>query len=308
MDEKYGVVATPVLHLMKKSIKRMFILLIIFITLFVISVIDSIYQRCRVIGILESIEVVEETVTEQYEMNADGTMSQVYESGSDFEKIISEIDELAPYFNCSNDDEEGPEAESVTVGEIDGKTYAFIGLERIGGIMVYDITDPENPEYVNYINSRSFGTDEDLIDGDNSPEGLVFIPADESLSGNAELIAAFEVSGTAGIFELTAAADTDEPADSDEPSDTDEPADSDEPADTDESADSAEDETPADTEIDAESDVQADAQEDVQEDAQETDEAPVKTGDAQNILNWIAVMAVSVLGAVILKFRKVQEK
>lgn len=72
MDEKYGVVATPVLHLMKKSIRRMFILLIIFITLFVISVIDSIYQRCRIIGILESIDVVEETVTEQYEMNADG--------------------------------------------------------------------------------------------------------------------------------------------------------------------------------------------------------------------------------------------
>ena len=72
MDEKYGVVATPVLHLMKKSIRRMFILLIIFITLFVISVIDSIYQRCRIIEILESIEVVEETVTEQYEMNADG--------------------------------------------------------------------------------------------------------------------------------------------------------------------------------------------------------------------------------------------
>ena len=72
MDEKYGVVATPVLHLMKKSIRRMFILLIIFITIFVISVIDSIYQRCRIIGILESIDVVEETVTEQYEMNADG--------------------------------------------------------------------------------------------------------------------------------------------------------------------------------------------------------------------------------------------
>ena len=70
MDEKYGVVATPVLHLMKKSIKRMFILLIIFITLFVISVIDSIYQRCRIIGILESIEIVEETET--YEMIADG--------------------------------------------------------------------------------------------------------------------------------------------------------------------------------------------------------------------------------------------
>lgn len=71
MDEKYGVVATPVLHLMKKSIRRMFILLIIFIILFVISVIDSIYQRCRIIDLLKSFEVVEE-VTETYEMNADG--------------------------------------------------------------------------------------------------------------------------------------------------------------------------------------------------------------------------------------------
>ena len=70
MDEKYGVVATPVLHLMKKSIRRMFILLIIFITLFVISVIDSIYQRCRIIDLLEDFEVVEETI-ETYDMKTE---------------------------------------------------------------------------------------------------------------------------------------------------------------------------------------------------------------------------------------------
>ena len=64
--------ATNVLHLMKKSLRRMYILLIIFIGLFIISVVDSIYQRCRIIDILEEFEVVEEVVTEQYEMNADG--------------------------------------------------------------------------------------------------------------------------------------------------------------------------------------------------------------------------------------------
>jgi hypothetical protein len=64
--------ATNVLHLMKKSLKRMYILLIIFVGLFIISVVDSIYQRCRIIDILEEFEVVEEVVTEQYEMNADG--------------------------------------------------------------------------------------------------------------------------------------------------------------------------------------------------------------------------------------------
>jgi hypothetical protein len=70
MDEKYGIVATPVLHLMKKSIRRMFVLLIIFVVLLVFSVIDSIYQRCRIIRLLESFEIVEETET--YEMTADG--------------------------------------------------------------------------------------------------------------------------------------------------------------------------------------------------------------------------------------------
>lgn len=64
--------ATNVLHLMKKSLRRMYILLIIFIGLFIISVIDSIYQRCRIIDLLKQFEVVEEVVTEQYEMNADG--------------------------------------------------------------------------------------------------------------------------------------------------------------------------------------------------------------------------------------------
>ena len=76
MDEKYGIVATPFLHLMKKSIRRMFILLIIFVVLLVFSVIDSIYQRCRIIRLLESFEVVEE-VTETYEMNADGNNNYV---------------------------------------------------------------------------------------------------------------------------------------------------------------------------------------------------------------------------------------
>ena len=70
MNENNETIATLVLQLMKKSVKRTYALLIIFIILFVISIFDSIYQRCRIIDILESTEVVEETET--YEMNADG--------------------------------------------------------------------------------------------------------------------------------------------------------------------------------------------------------------------------------------------
>lgn len=67
-----GMLAIPVLHLMKKSVKRMYVLLIIFIILFVVSMIDSIYQRCRIIDLLEEYEVVEETVTETYDVTQDG--------------------------------------------------------------------------------------------------------------------------------------------------------------------------------------------------------------------------------------------
>ena len=72
MDKDYGVVATEVLHLMKQSIKRMYILIIILIGLLVISIGDSIYQRCRIIDMLEEFEKIEEVITETYEMNADG--------------------------------------------------------------------------------------------------------------------------------------------------------------------------------------------------------------------------------------------
>jgi hypothetical protein len=64
-------IATNVLHLMKKSIKRMFILLIIFVVLLVVSVVDSIYQRCRIIDILKEFEKVEEVITETYDMDTE---------------------------------------------------------------------------------------------------------------------------------------------------------------------------------------------------------------------------------------------
>ena len=62
MEKEFGVVATPVLHLMKKSIKRTYTLLIVFIALFIVSIVDSIYQRCRIIDILEELETVEKTI------------------------------------------------------------------------------------------------------------------------------------------------------------------------------------------------------------------------------------------------------
>ena len=140
----------------------------------------------------------------------------VFDSGSDFEEILAR--ELPDYFNTNNDktemdgrsDDKGPEPEDVKVGIINGRRYAFIGLERISGFMVYDITNPSAPVFEMYVSSRDYSVQladyekGELMDaGDVAPEGLRFIPVEESPTGMPLLLIASEVSGTVGIFEIT---------------------------------------------------------------------------------------------------------
>lgn len=138
------------------------------------------------------------------------TGALVYDSGDDFERITA-----AAYptgFNSDNavnnsfdtrSDNKGPEPEGVAVGKVSGRTYAFIGLERIGGIIVYDITNPNAPGFVQYINTRNFNGDAVAgTAGDLGPEGLHFISEDESPNGNALLVYGNEVSGSTTILEI----------------------------------------------------------------------------------------------------------
>ena len=75
----------------------------------------------------------------------------------------------------------------------------LLPLERTSGIMVYDLTNPENPEFVTLISSRDFSED---VKGDVSPEGLRFIPAEASPTGYPLLAATHEVSGTVAVYEF----------------------------------------------------------------------------------------------------------
>lgn len=135
---------------------------------------------------------------------------QVYDSGADFEEITAAA--LPDEFNSTNDendsfdnrsDNKGPEPEGLTLGEIDGRMYAFIGLERIGGIMVYDITEPRDVQFVQYINNRDFTGDAEAgTAGDLGPEGLLFIDAAESPIGVPLLVVANEVSGSTTVYRI----------------------------------------------------------------------------------------------------------
>ncbi len=133
------------------------------------------------------------------------TMELVYDSGSDFEVITAE--RYPAVFNWSNDDnafekrsaKKGPEPEDVKVGMIGDQVYAFIGLERIGGFMTYNISNPQNAQFANYLNSRDFSQ---AIAGDVSPEGLEFIAAEVSPTGRPLILVGNEVSGTVSVNEV----------------------------------------------------------------------------------------------------------
>ena len=140
--------------------------------------------------------------------------NRVFNSDDQFEQITA----LASpeYFNSNHreanlegrSDDKGPEPEGVTLGEIDDRTYACIGLERIGGIMVYDVTDPAGATFVTYVNNRDFTAPADSPQaGDLGAEGLVFVPAADSPNGENLVIVGNEVSGTTTIFEITTATD-----------------------------------------------------------------------------------------------------
>ena len=138
---------------------------------------------------------------------ADG--HQVYDSGSDFERITAE--RLPDRFNASNDnnsrddrsDNKGPEPEGVALGTIRGRTFAFIGLERIGGVMVYDITDPAAARFVDYANPRDFTLDpRGTAPTDSGPEGVKFIDAKDSPTRQPLLVLGNEVSGTTTIYSI----------------------------------------------------------------------------------------------------------
>lgn len=133
----------------------------------------------------------------------------IFDSGADFETIIAQ--RFPEFFNADNtensfdnrSDNKGPEPEGVTIGEINGRTYAFIGLERFGGVMTYDITDPANPFFVDLTNNRNFaGSPEAGTAGDLGAEGLTFISAADSPTGQPLLAVANEVSGSTTLFEI----------------------------------------------------------------------------------------------------------
>ncbi|PVW03918.1 bifunctional metallophosphatase/5'-nucleotidase [Microbacterium sp. Gd 4-13] len=139
--------------------------------------------------------------------STDGVL--VFDSGSQFEQVTHDANPA--FFNSNHtennlegrSDDKGPEPENLVVGVVDGRTYAFVGLERVGGVMVYDITTASAPTFVTYVNNRDVTkTPGTPAAGDLGPEGLAFTSALRSPTGTPLLTIGNEVSGTTTTFEV----------------------------------------------------------------------------------------------------------
>jgi len=140
----------------------------------------------------------------------DSRGSLVWDSGDMFEQLVaSETPEMFNFDNTENDtfdnrsDNKGPEPEGLDLGEIRGRTYAFVGFERVSGIAAVDVTNPRAGRLAGYGTNRDPNGDPAAgTAGDLGPEGILFVGAQDSPTGRPILLVGNEVSGTTTIWSI----------------------------------------------------------------------------------------------------------
>jgi hypothetical protein len=104
----------------------------------------------------------------------------------------NELDKKAQEFGVYDDgrsDDKSIEPEAVYVTKMGDKQILFVGLERVDAFMVYDVSNPLAPKYL-----------QTLKTGD-APEGLLFIPASKSPTKRSLVVVSSEGDGSVKIYQ-----------------------------------------------------------------------------------------------------------
>ena len=131
----------------------------------------------------------------------------VFDSGDQIARVTASVHGNA--FNNNEDenkgdtrsDDKGAEPEALKLGKVGDRLFAFVGLERMGTIMVFDITNPYNVKFQDYFYNRGLEPSADIT-GDLAPEGMTFVPAAQSATNEALLIVGNEISGSIAVWEI----------------------------------------------------------------------------------------------------------
>ena len=119
----------------------------------------------------------------------------VYDSGDSTEQQAI----AAGIYDDGRSDDKGTEPEGVTLATVDGKTFAFVALERVDAVAVYDVTSPTAVAEIRLINVNEAGggegpecvvtsTVDDLVivASEDGTTGLAFYPLSAAVAPEAE--------------------------------------------------------------------------------------------------------------------------
>lgn len=142
------------------------------------------------------------------------TGALVFDSKDLIEQLVANHPTLSGLFNASNStgtsvsknrsDDKGPEPEGVATAVINGNHYLFVSLERVGGVMMFNVDVPSTPVYVGYYNNRSIGANSGP---DLGAEGIITISKEDSPNGKEIVILANEISSTLSIYGINTCVD-----------------------------------------------------------------------------------------------------
>lgn len=140
--------------------------------------------------------------------------SLVWDSGDQIERYIAanyptlhNAQNADPSSYDTRSDNKGPEPEGIVVGKVGGRSIAFVGLERAGGMVVYDVTNPNAPTFNSYVNPLMVGSGPGGTD--QGPEGITFVSGCDTADGVPLVLIANEISGTTTMYRVTGGAPDD---------------------------------------------------------------------------------------------------
>lgn len=91
-------------------------------------------------------------------------------------------------YDDTRSDDKGCEPEGLTIGKVGNRTVLFVGMERVDAVALYDISNPYSPQFMK------------LLKCGDAPEGVLFIPQNESPTGRSLLVVSSENDGVVKVY------------------------------------------------------------------------------------------------------------
>lgn len=112
------------------------------------------------------------------------TGAQIFDSKNELDVKAKE----AGIYDDARSDDKSIEPEGITLGTVGNKTIAFVGMERVDAVALYDVTNSAAPVFMK------------LLKCGDAPEGVLFVKAEDSPTKKSLLIVSSENDGVVKIY------------------------------------------------------------------------------------------------------------